>query len=251
VAIVEYALDDRVARLHLNRPERLNAVVPALTEALLAGLDTARADGARAIVLAGRGRAFCAGHDLKEPEPVEDDRQARARLQRLQDITRWIREFPGIVLAAVHGYALGAGAEFAFGCDLVVAGADAHFGFPEVGVGLSVTGGISALLPVLVGPFRAKELLALGELLPAARAAELGLVNRVTPVGEHESVALALAHACADRPPIALELAKRVIDEGMSSSLDEMLEREVDNAMVTRDSGEAAGGRDRFAKRPS
>jgi 2-(1,2-epoxy-1,2-dihydrophenyl)acetyl-CoA isomerase len=251
VAIVEYAVEGRVARLHLNRPERLNAVVPALTEALLTGLEAAAADGARAIVLAGRGRAFCAGHDLKEPEPVEDEAAARARLQRLQDVTRWIRGFPGLVVAAVHGYALGAGCEFALGCDLVVAGEDARFGFPEVGVGLSVTGGISALLPVAVGPFRAKELLALGEPLSAARAAELGLVNRVVPEGEHEAAALELARACASRPPIALELAKRVIDEGMSRPLDEMLDREVDNALVTWSSGEAADGRDRFAKRPS
>jgi 2-(1,2-epoxy-1,2-dihydrophenyl)acetyl-CoA isomerase len=249
VAIVEYALEDRVARLHLNRPERLNAVVPALTEALLAGLDRARQDDAAAIVLAGRGRAFCAGHDLKEPEPVEDDAQARARLQRLQDITRWIRAYPGIVVAAVHGYALGAGCEFALGCDLVVAAEDARFGFPEVGVGLSVTGGISALLPVAVGPFRAKELLALGEPITAARAAELGLVNRVTGVGEHETIALELARACAARPPVALELAKRVIDEGMERSIDEMLEREVDNAMVTRTTGEAEAGRARFGTR--
>jgi 2-(1,2-epoxy-1,2-dihydrophenyl)acetyl-CoA isomerase len=251
MSTVEYALDGAVARLHLNRPERLNAVVPALTEALLGGLETATRDGARAIVLAGRGRAFCAGHDLKEPEPVEDDSQARARLQRLQEVTRRIRDFPGIVVAAVHGYALGAGCEFALGCDLVVAGEDARFGFPEVGVGLSVTGGISALLPAVVGPLRAKELLALGEPLTATRAAELGLVNRVTAAGEHEAVALDLARRCAEQPPVALALAKQVIDRGVSRSVDEMLDREVDNAMVTRASGEAAGGRDRFARRPS
>jgi 2-(1,2-epoxy-1,2-dihydrophenyl)acetyl-CoA isomerase len=251
VTLVDYAIDGPVARLHLNRPERLNAVVPGLTEALLAGFDAASRDGARAIVLAGRGRAFCAGHDLKEPEPVEDDRQARARLQQLQDVTRRIRVFPGIVIAAVHGYALGAGCEFALGCDLVVAGEDARFGFPEVGVGLSVTGGISALLPAAVGPMRAKEMLAIGEQVTAVRAAELGLVNRVTPVGEHERVAMDLARRCAAQPPVALALAKQVIDHGASRSVDEMLDREVDNAMVTRASGEAAGGRDRFAHRPS
>jgi 2-(1,2-epoxy-1,2-dihydrophenyl)acetyl-CoA isomerase len=249
VAIVDYALDGEVAQLHLNRPERLNAVVPALTEALLSALAAARHDGARAIVLAGRGRSFCAGHDLKEPEPVEDDAQARARLQRLQDVTRSIRDFPGIVIAAVHGYALGAGCEFALGCDLVVAAQDAQFGFPEVGVGLSVTGGVSALLPALVGPFRAKELLALGEPITAARAAELGLVNRVTAGGDHETVALALARACAGRPPVALGLAKRVVDEGLNRSVDQMLEREVDNAMITRTSGEADAGRQQFERR--
>jgi enoyl-CoA hydratase/carnithine racemase len=131
----------------------------------------------------------------------------------------------------------------------VVAAEDARFGFPEVGVGLSVTGGVSAVLPALVGAYRAKELLALGEPLSATRAHELGLVNRVTAPGEHEAVALDLAQALAQRPPVALALAKRVIDEGLHRSVDEMLEREVDNAMTTRTSGEAAGGRAAFEHR--
>ena len=95
-------------------------LVPALVEDLLTALDRAR-DEAAVIVLAGRGRAFCAGHDLKEPEPVETVRETRQRLERIQDVTRRVRGFPGIVIAAVHGYALGAGCEFALGCDLVVA----------------------------------------------------------------------------------------------------------------------------------
>jgi 2-(1,2-epoxy-1,2-dihydrophenyl)acetyl-CoA isomerase len=249
MAMVEYAVTGRVAHLHLNRPERLNAVVPELTDALLAGLVAARRDDARAVVLAGRGRAFCAGHDLKEPLPAEDERQARSRLEHLQDVTRMMRAFPGIVVAAVHGYALGAGAEFALGADLVVAAQDAQFGFPEVGVGLSVTGGASALLPLLVGPFRAKELLALGEPIGAARAHELGLVNRVTPLGDHEQVAVALAEACAERPPAALRLAKRAVDDGLREVIDEALEREVDNAVTTMSTGEAAAGRAGFAAR--
>lgn len=249
MAVVEYAIDDHVARLHLNRPDRLNAVVPELTDELLAGLAAARRDGARAVVLAGRGRAFCAGHDLKEPAPQEDEVRARTRLQRLQDVTRLMRAFPGIVIAAVHGYALGAGAEFALSADLVVAAPDAQLGFPEVGVGLSVTGGVSALLPLLVGPFRAKELLALGEPLSAVAAHELGLVNRLTAAGEHEQVALELATACAARPPVALRLAKRAIDESLRDIIDEALEREVDNALITMTSGEAAEGRAGFAAR--
>ena len=130
----------------------------ALVDELVAALDPRREE-ASVIVLAGRGRAFCAGHDLKEPEPVETPVQTRVRLEGIQEVTRLMPPFPGPVVAAVHGYALGAGCEFALACDVVVAAEDAQFGFPEVSVGLSVTGGISRLLPVLVGWARAKELL--------------------------------------------------------------------------------------------
>lgn len=242
---VEYACTDRVAQIHLNRPDRLNAVVPSLVDQLLAALS--RADGeASTIVLAGRGRAFCAGHDLKEPIPTETEAQTRRRLQQLQEVTRQIRRFPGVVIAAVHGYALGAGCEFALACDLVVMTDDAELGFPEVGVGLSVTGGISKLLPTAVGVVRAKELLVLGERISAARGLELGLVNRVVAAGEHEPVALDLARRIAARPPIATSLAKQVIDAGAESTLEEAMSTEVDHAVLTSRSGEGDAPRRAF-----
>jgi 2-(1,2-epoxy-1,2-dihydrophenyl)acetyl-CoA isomerase len=231
--VVDYELAGSVAWIHLNRPERLNAVVPALTAGLVAALVRAGQDGARAIVLAGRGRAFCSGHDLKEPLPPENVLGTRLRVEQIQDVTRAIRRFPGPVIAAVHGYALGAGCEFALGCDLVVAAQDAQFGFPEVSVGLSVTGGISRLLPLLVGPVRAKELLLLGERFGAARALELGLVNQVAPAGEHEKVAAEIAARLRDRPALALALAKQALDRGAESALEEAMAAEVDFAALT------------------
>ena len=231
--VVEYELADSVAWIHLNRPERLNAVVPDLTAALVAAFERAGADGARVIVLAGSGRAFCSGHDLKEKLPPETMLATRLRVEQIQDVTRAIRRFPGPVIAAVHGYALGAGCEFALGCDLVVAAEDAQFGFPEVSVGLSVTGGISRLLPLLVGPVRAKELLLLGERFGAARALELGLVNQVTPAGGHEQAAAEIAARLRDRPALALALAKQALDRGADSALEEAMAAEVDFAALT------------------
>lgn len=225
--------------MHLDRPQRLNAVVPALVDGMLEGLQRAGSEGVGAVVLAGRGRAFCAGHDLKEPSPVEDEPAARLRLQRIQDVTRAIRLLPVPVVAAVHGYALGAGAEFALGCDLVVAAEDARFGFPEVSVGLSVTGGISALLPQTVGLVRAKELLFLGEHLSAQDAHRLGLINRVVPAGSHEQAALDLARRLADQPPTALALAKSLLDDGINSTESVAFDREVDAAIETMTTGEA------------
>lgn len=246
---IEYSRTEEFAMIRLARPHRLNAVTPGLVEELCAAFDAASEDAAPAIVLAGAGRAFCAGHDLREPEPVEDARAARARLDRIQDVTRRITAFPGPVLAAVHGYALGAGCEFALGCDLVIAGEDARFGFPETEVGLSVTGGISRLLPGTVGLARAKELLLLGERFDAVRAAELGLVNRVVAEGEHEDAAVALARRLAAKPGHAMTLAKRALDRGQHASLEDALAMEVEHALTTRSSGESERGRADFARR--
>ncbi len=245
---VDYEFAEGIARIHLNRPERLNAVVPGLVEDLVAALERAHAEGARAVVVAGRGRAFCAGHDLKEPTPEETVLETRARLERIQDVTRRIRSFPGPVIAAVHGYALGAGCEFALGCDLIVADESAVFGFPEVSVGLSVTGGISNLLPRIVGPARAKEMLLLGERIPATRAEQLGLVNRAVPIGTHEEAALEMAATVASRPPLSASLAKRVIDAGADATLEEAMTTEVEHAILTSLSGEGDAPKEAFSR---
>jgi enoyl-CoA hydratase/carnithine racemase len=245
---VDYALADGIARLHLNRPERLNAVTPRLVEDLIAALGRASAEDATVVVLAGRGRSFCSGYDLKEPAPVETPLQTRARVERLQEVTRAVRTFPGPVVAAVHGYALGAGCEFALACDVVVAAEDAAFGFPEVGVGLSVTGGISRLLVNLVGLARAKDLLLLGEHLSAGQARAAGLIARTCPPGEHETAAGELAARLAARPALATALAKRVLDTALDTPLDAMLAVEVDHAVLTAGTGENAGPRAAFGR---
>ena len=239
--VVDYELTESVARIYLNRPHRLNAVVPELTEGLVTALERAGTDGARVIVLAGRGRAFCSGHDLKEELPPETMLTTRQRVERIQDVTRAIRRFPGPVIAAVHGYALGAGCEFALGCDLVVAAEDAQFGFPEISVGLSVTGGISRLLPLLVGPIRAKELVLLGDRFDATAAREMGLVNRVTAPGEHESAALEVAARLAAQPALALALAKQALDRGADCALEEAMAAETDFAALTVVPGQGPG----------
>jgi 2-(1,2-epoxy-1,2-dihydrophenyl)acetyl-CoA isomerase len=246
--VVEYELDQSIARVYLNRPHRLNAVVPELAAGLVAALGRAEDDGARVTVLAGRGRAFCSGHDLKEPIPTETVLATRRRVDGIQEVTRAIRRFPGPVVAAVHGYALGAGCEFALGCDLVVAGQDAWFGFPEVSVGLSVTGGISRLLPLLVGPVRAKELVLLGERFDAAAAREMGLINQVVPAGEHESAATELAKRLRDLPPLALAIAKQALDRGADCALEEAMAAETDFAALTVAPGSGAEPADRASQ---
>lgn len=234
---VELAVDHDIALVWLKRPERLNAVTATLVDDLIDALDTAGRSGARVIVLAGRGRAFCAGHDLKEPTPAGD---SRARLERLQDVTRRLRALPQPVIAAVHGYAIGAGAEFALGCDLVLAADDAVFQFPEVGLGLSVTGAASRLLPLLVGPHKAKELMLLGERIDAGLAERLGLVNHVVPAHALMESAMTWASKLAERPADAATLAKRAVDHGIDGALDSALELEVSHALITEHSAAVA-----------
>lgn len=244
--VVDYHFDQAIARIYLNRPNRLNAIIPEVTAGLVTALERAEEDEARVVILAGRGRAFCSGHDLKLPVQRETVLVTRRRVDGIQDVTRAIRRFSGPVIAAVHGYALGAGCEFALGCDLVVASQDAQFGFPEVSVGLSVTGGISRLLPLLVGPVRAKELLMLGGRFGAARALELGLVTQVSPADQHEQVAAELAARLLSQPSLALALAKHALDRGADCVLEEAMAAEVDFAVLTAapDAVSATAGRD-------
>lgn len=247
VATVDLELDDRVATVWLNRPHRLNAVTPELVDDLLDALGRVAGDRAvGAVVLAGRGRAFCSGHDLKQPPP---EQESRTRLERLQEVTRALRDLQQPVVGAVHGYAIGAGAEFALGCDLVVAADDAVFAFPEVGLGLSVTGAASRLLPLLVGPMRAKELIMLGERIDAATAHSMGLVNTVVPAAELVEHAQGVARSLAGKPASALALAKRAIDRGLDSTVEAALELEVSHALITEHTPEVAASKEEFGKR--
>lgn len=237
---LEYAVADGIARIRLNRPHRLNAVTTRLVMELTAALRRAEVDEARAVIVAGRGRAFCSGYDLKEPDPDPGILPTQARIEAYQDVTRAIRRCPGIVIAAVHGYALGAGCEIALGCDLVIAAEDAQFGFPEVGIGLSVTGGISQLLPATVGLVRAKELLLLGERFDARRAESLGLINKVVAAGEHEAAANAWAAIIASRPSVATAIGKQALDRGIDATLEQALGQEINHSVILRAENEAS-----------
>lgn len=246
---VLYAVEGDVAYLTLNRPDRLNAVVPDLVEELGDGLRRAADAAVGAVVLHGAGRAFCSGHDLKEDQAPTDPEQLRAHVQRIQDVTRLVRRLPCPVIAAVHGYALGAGCEFALCSDLVIAGEAAEFGFPEVEVGLTVTGGISHVLPAAVGLVRAKELLLTGHRFTADQALAWGLVNRVVPNDAVLDEATRLATDLIGRPRSALSLAKRVLDAGAGGNLEQALDLEVEHAVLSMASADAAAAAATFRQR--
>jgi enoyl-CoA hydratase/carnithine racemase len=174
-------IEDRgpVRILTLNRPERLNAITEQLIADLNAALSAAQADpSVRAIVLTGAGRAFCAGDDLHEYAEQASTREAtQAYVEELQQVTRHIVLGRVPVVAAVHGWAVGGGFEWVLDCDLVVVGESAKGFFPEMGLGLFVTGGVTALLPRIVGLSRARQLLMLGERIDSEQMLDWGIAH--------------------------------------------------------------------------
>jgi enoyl-CoA hydratase/carnithine racemase len=204
--------DGRVALLTLARPERLNALSSPLLDALEGAIADAHArPEVRAVVVAGEGRAFCAGADIAELQGASRQ-QAGAYVRRIQRVCARLEASPLPVLAAVDGIAFGGGFELALSCDLVVAGEHATFGLPEIALGVIPGGGGTQRLPRLVGRNRAKELVFLGEPISALRAGELGVVNRVARDGEALDTALDWATRLTERAPLAIGVAKRVID---------------------------------------
>jgi enoyl-CoA hydratase/carnithine racemase len=238
--VVEYELRDGIAWIFLNRPHRLNAVIPQLVSELVESLKRANDEEVKAVVLAGRGASFCAGFDLKQELPERSEWEHRRQIERIHDVTRLIRSSPFAVISSVHGYALGNGCEFALACDFIVAAENAEFGFPEVRWGLSVTGGITALLTQSAGIHVAKNLILLGDRFSAERAHQLGLVSVVTREDALESVTSAFAQEIAARPRDAFARAKRAIDLSVTAALEMASALETEQSIVA--------GRDRQAK---
>jgi enoyl-CoA hydratase/carnithine racemase len=202
-----------VLLLTLARPERRNSLSEAMLGALQAGLDEAARDaGVRAVVIAAKGPAFCAGHDLKELSARRSDadggRAYFANIMRqCADMMRSIVRCPKPVIAAVQGPASAAGCQLVASCDLAVAAERASFATPGVNIGLFCSTPMVALSRN-VSRKRAMEMLLLGEMLPAQAAADYGLVNRVVPASKLMEEALGLARLIASKPAATLAVGK-------------------------------------------
>lgn len=226
--LVRDDLGDGVVALRLNRPQVLNALNVALLDALVTGFRDCA--GARAVLLEAEGRAFCVGEDLREtlaPRSGEAD-ELRLSFERLQEITRLATRLPCPVLAVVDGYAVGGGAELALAADLVIAGPNARFRFPEVTLGHAVTGGITARLPAIVGLLTAKELLLTGRWVTAEEAARLRLVNEVVP--EPGPRARVLAAELAGHPERSVGATKRALEVASLPNQESALQHEIEAA---------------------
>ena len=240
---------DGVAILTMNRPERLNAMSRPMLEAMEAAL--ARLAGAPeigAVVLTGAGRAFCAGGDVKAmaegAEVAGGSLEERAQqLRARMEVSRWLHEMPKPTIAMVRGAAAGAGLSLALACDLRVASETAKFTTAFARVGYSGDFGGSYFLTRLVGTARARELYFTAELLDAARALAIGLVNRVVPDAELETETLGLAGRLARGPRVAHRYIKRNMNAAESGTLAELLDLEAwhhTRTGLTEDHREAA-----------
>jgi enoyl-CoA hydratase/carnithine racemase len=236
---VIYKKTESIAVITFNRPEVLNAANNQLTrEFLLALRDTEADPEVKVVVLRGEGRAFCAGHDLKEDTAGETLEQSLALIEELQETTRIILRIGKPVIAAVQGYALGAGCEWTMNCDIRIAAEGAKFGFPEASIGTTVTNAGTKLLTLLVGLGRAKELVLTSRMIEAKEAKEWGLVNEVVPFDALEQTAMDLARKIAKNPAMSTRLAKAALNQAVNESFEQTLEREARDAILMPIAGE-------------
>lgn len=216
--------------LLLNRPQRLNAFDAALHAALVGALEGAKADpSCRAVLLAGAGRAFCAGQDLAEPGLTDADVDLGAVLDRgWNRLIRALRELPKPVVCAVQGTAAGAGASVAFACDITLAAEDAKFAQAFIRIGLIPDSAATWTLPRLVGPARARAMAMLGEPIGGAEAAAMGLIHRAVPAASLMAEAEALCAKLARLPARGLAATKRVLEAAEANSLEQQLALEAE-----------------------
>ena len=223
-ATLLYGVTDGIARVTVNRPEKLNA----LNAAVIAELDETvalveRDPSVRGVVLTGAGpKAFVAGADIDEIA-AQGPLEGKARALEGQRVFRRLERLGKPVIAAVNGFALGGGCELAMACHLRVASEQARFGQPEVKLGIGPGYGGTVRLPRLVGRGRALELLLTGQMIDAQEAYRIGLVNRVVPadrvLGESEQ----LLRAILENGPLAVRACLEAVDAGLDSGVDEAL----------------------------
>ncbi|WP_439520228.1 enoyl-CoA hydratase/isomerase family protein [Hydrogenophaga sp.] len=196
----------------LNRPDKLNAIHNGMALGLLQVIDAAGADDSvRVLLLRGAGRAFCAGRDLSAP-PTEDD------LVLVQGVAQALVSCPKPVVAAVHGWTLGAGLEWMLDCDVVMAADTARFRLPEASLGVFVTGGLAATLAASAGLMRAKSLMLLGDEFSASQAQAWGLVGEVVNADALEAAAQRTCERLASLAPEVAAQFKKVLNEvGLSA----------------------------------
>jgi enoyl-CoA hydratase len=202
-------------RLILNRPAKLNAISRELRVALDAAVAAAVADDAvRVIAIAGAGRAFCAGYDLSEAAPPDAWGWREILAEDVESaLTIW--RCPKPVIAQVHGYALAGGLELAMACDLIVAADDAQLGEPEIRFGSAP---VTLLMPFLIGQKKTRELLMTGDLVDAAEAHRIGLVNRVVPGDRLSAEVDTLADRLARVPPDVMAPTKLMLNRAMEAA---------------------------------
>lgn len=245
-----YERSGNVAEIRLNRPHRLNAVTQQLYDELNDALARAENDReVRVVLLAGEGRAFCVGADLKEHKAGRTPFDRRQYLLGEQRVCKRLMELRLPVVAAVNGYALGAGAELAIASDFLLMADEAEIGLPEVSIGNFLGGGVTVLLPRLVGLAKARELVFLGERIGGAEAVRIGLANRSFPAAVFLAEARAFAQRIATKAPFSMALAKRQLNFAAHDSFDAALGAELEGMTFVATTADWQEGVDAFGQK--
>lgn len=239
---------DGVVTVTLNRPDRMNAITKGMARELVEiFIDVGRRAEDRVLVLTGAGGAFCSGADLSADSLVTDG--GLPGMRTLGALVTALHELPKPTVAKVRGVAVGAGANMALACDLVVAAEDARFSEIFSKRGLSVDAGGSWLLPRLVGLHRAKELVFLADMLSGPELAALGLVNRVVPADELDAAVDDWVRRLAAGPPIALSMSKALLNASAGRSMAEAVEAEAYAQTVNFGTADVAEAMRAFAEK--
>ncbi len=228
---IQLELRESVALITLNRPASLNALTSEVGREFKAAIGELQQRGARAVVLTGAGRAFCAGGDLREMQKIAE-REGKVEaffdepLQLLNECILLIRQVPLPFIAAVNGAASGGGCNLALACDLVIAGETARFNQAFIKIGLVPDCGGTFILPRLIGWKRATELMMTGEVVGAGRALEMGMINAVVADEELLARALAMAETLAQAPTAAIGRIKELLEASATNDYGGQLELE-------------------------
>jgi len=246
-------VSDAIGTITLNRPEKLNAFAGTMRKEVADAVKMMADDeSVRVIVITGAGRAFCAGADIgymKELTESGNTEGFKALVEAGREVVTTIRHTKKPVIAAVNGAAAGGGANLALACDVRIASDKASIGQTFNKIGLHPDWGGTYFLPRLVGPAKALELIFSGEMVKADEALRIGLFNRVVPADELEQETNALAKLYAEKPPIAMALAKTAIYDSGTNDLEAMLDVELDHQLRSFDSEDATEGLNAFLEK--
>lgn len=218
-----------VRTISLNRPSAMNAMNRLLIDEVSVAFDDANRDqDTRAIIFTGEGRAFCAGDDRHEHVHPETEEEARAVVDAIQRATVSIVMGAKPVVGAINGWAVGGGFEWAINCDFPIWAESAKAFFPEVSLNLFVTGAVTSILPSIVGPVKAREMLFLGNRYSATELREIGVAWKVVPDDELLREAEVVASQLAALPTLSTRAMKRVLNQAIAGGLQQALNLETE-----------------------
>ncbi|MGX6970847.1 enoyl-CoA hydratase-related protein [Vagococcus bubulae] len=226
LSCVDYKKEDEIGILTINRPEALNALNTEVLEALEIILEKIEEEDIKLLVITGNGeKAFVAGADITEMSDM-NTMQAKVFSEKGNRVFSKIETFKIPVIAAVNGFALGGGCELALSADIRIASYNAKFGQPEVGLGIIPGFGGTQRLSRTVGMPKAKELIFSGKIISAEEAERIGLVNEIVEAEELMTTTLELAKKIAKQAPLAVEMSKKVMNEGINMTISQGLDYE-------------------------